>query len=291
MSSRASRLEVRERASLTEALLETADPREVDLWWLGQAGFLLRMGATRLVVDPYLSDSLARKYAGTRFPHRRLTPLPFAAEALAPIDCVCVTHGHTDHMDPETLGPLARANPACKFIAPAAESTKAIERGVPEDRLIAVDAGDVVEIGRGLRVVALPAAHEELKRDADGRHLFLGYAFLGDGSPTIYHSGDCVPFAGLAERLSAIGVDLALLPVNGRDAYRRENGVPGNFTFGEAVELCSEAGIPHLIAHHFGMFAENTIDPAEAIRSLARPSAGVDVRFAAIEQRYLVRRA
>ena len=35
------------------------------LYWLGQAGFVLDIGAHRLLIDPYLSDSLAAKYAGT----------------------------------------------------------------------------------------------------------------------------------------------------------------------------------------------------------------------------------
>ena len=50
-------------------------------------------------------------------------------------------------------------------------------------------------------------------------------------------------------------VDLALLPINGRG-----KGVPGNFTFDEAVQLCQIAEIPYLIPHHFGMFAFNTAD-------------------------------
>ena len=36
-------------------------------WWLGQAGFAIRHSRGTLLVDPYLSDSLAVKYAGSRF--------------------------------------------------------------------------------------------------------------------------------------------------------------------------------------------------------------------------------
>ena len=55
---------------------------------------------------------------------------------------------------------------------------------------------------------------------------------------------------------------MALLPVNGRDAHRLAHGVPGNFDFAEAVELCAAAGIATLVPHHWGMFAFNTVDPA-----------------------------
>ena len=80
----------------------------------------------------------------------------------------------------------------------------------------------------------LQGGSEELRTDAQGNHHFLGYV-LYLGSAAIYHSGDCVPFAGLDEELAACGVDVALLPVNGRDQQRRSHGILGNFTFDEAT--------------------------------------------------------
>lgn len=53
----------------TDLLAELAahdDGDAVSVWWLGQAGFCLRWRGLRIAVDPYLSDSLARKYAGDR---------------------------------------------------------------------------------------------------------------------------------------------------------------------------------------------------------------------------------
>ena len=35
------------------------------LWWLGQSGFLIQYQGEHLLLDPYLSDSLTKKYAGT----------------------------------------------------------------------------------------------------------------------------------------------------------------------------------------------------------------------------------
>ena len=94
----------------------------VSLYWLGQAGFLIRAGGRTLLIDPYLSDSLAEKYRGTRFPHERMMPPPIAIGELPPVDCVLVTHQHTDHMDPQTLAPIAKAFPACRFIVPRAST-------------------------------------------------------------------------------------------------------------------------------------------------------------------------
>ena len=85
--------------------------------------------------------------------------------------------------------------------------------------------------------------------------------FFRFGKLAIYHSGDIVSYKGLQEQLARHQIQLALLPVNGRDELRRSKGIPGNFTLEEAVDLCRCTGIPVLIAHHFGMFAFNTVNP------------------------------
>jgi hypothetical protein len=61
------------------------------------------------------------------------------------------------------------------------------------------------------------------------------------------------------------------LPVNGRDNFRKSQGIPGNFTLDEAVRLCVEAEIPAMIAHHYGMFEFNTV-PAESIDQASKRS-------------------
>ena len=46
----------------------------VTLYWLGQAGFVIDAPGLRIVIDPYLSNSLEAKYHGTAFPHLRMAP-------------------------------------------------------------------------------------------------------------------------------------------------------------------------------------------------------------------------
>ena len=37
-------------------------PGSLHVWWLGQSGFLVQWQGHRLLLDPYLSDSLTHKY-------------------------------------------------------------------------------------------------------------------------------------------------------------------------------------------------------------------------------------
>ncbi len=239
------------------------------LYWLGQAGFVLETDGRRMAIDPYLSDTLAAKYANTLYSHRRLSPPPATADELGALDLVLCTHHHTDHMDPGTLAPLARRLPGLRFVVPAASTVVARERaGGGAERLLPLDAGETVEPFPGLRVTALPAAHETIERDESGRCRFLGYA-IAFGGTSIFHSGDCVPYPGQVEDIARAGPTLALLPVNGRSEALRRAGFAGNFRVEEAIALCAEAGVPAMIAHHYGMFDFNTADPAAIDAALA----------------------
>jgi L-ascorbate metabolism protein UlaG (beta-lactamase superfamily) len=233
--------------------------------WLGQAGFVLPIGSHTVVIDPYLSDSLAEKYAGTLFEHTRSFPPPVDPTDLV-CDLVICTHRHTDHMDGTTLSALAAVNPGLRICIPRAERNHALALGLDPDSLIEMSVGESFSPLEGLTVTPVPSAHEELLTDDDGQHHFLG-VILDTGSFKIYHSGDCTPYDGLVDTLRVANIDVALLPVNGRDDYRRRHGVPGNFWIDEALQLCEAAGIPTLVGHHVGLFDFNTVAPAHLDRA------------------------
>ena len=69
---------------------------EPAFYWLGQAGFALAWRERCWLVDPYLSDHLARKYAGQEFSHERMAPAPIHAEEFPRVDLVLCTHRHGD---------------------------------------------------------------------------------------------------------------------------------------------------------------------------------------------------
>jgi L-ascorbate metabolism protein UlaG (beta-lactamase superfamily) len=229
----------------------------VRLWWLGQSGFLVQSCGRHLLLDPYLSDSLTRKYAATDKPHVRMTARVVAPERLDFVDVVTSSHNHTDHLDAETLVPLLDVNPRLVVVVPEANRTFAAARlGVDPARLLGLDDGLLQEVA-GFSIHAVPAAHEEIARDTEGRCPCLGYV-VGCGGARLYHSGDCVPYPGQVQRLRPFAVDVALLPINGRAPERR---VPGNFWGAEAAELAHAIGARLAIACHYDMFEFNTATP------------------------------
>ncbi len=253
-----------------KALWEVPLSAETAAWaWLGQAGFAVRFGRHRLLIDPYLSDHLARKYHGTEFPHVRLTPAPIEAGEIRGLDLVLCSHRDGDHMDPGTLPLLAQTNPQCRIVVPRAEHESALRIGLPPSQLFLANDGDRIALGEELEVRVIPSAHETLQTNSRGEHRFLGY-LVRLGKTTLYHGGDTLAYQGLAERLRKAGVDLALLPVNGRREWLSSHGIAGNMTFDEAVELCHRAGVSTMMPYHWGMFAFNTADPVELARGIER---------------------
>ncbi|MDB5523945.1 MAG: hypothetical protein JWM58_1708 [Rhizobium sp.] len=238
----------------------------VSLYWLGQAGFVIDAHGRRIVIDPYLSNTLAVKYRSTRHSHQRMAPAPLTLDELGAVDLVLCTHHHTDHMDGETLQKLAERLSALKFVVPAASGELAMQRiGVDAIRLITVDAGEHLDIG-GIQIDVVRAAHETLERDDEGHHKFLGYG-LNLGGVRVFHSGDTIPFDGQVEEVRSFAPDVALLPVNGRSKILAEAGFAGNLTLTESISLCERCGVKRMIAHHYGMFAFNTISAAEIDRA------------------------
>jgi len=236
------------------------------LWWLGQSGFLLQWQGIHVLLDPYLSNSLTRKYSGTDKPHVRMTELVIDPLSLSFADIITSTHNHTDHLDAETLCPILAANPQVKLVIAEANRTFVADRlKIDPSLAIGLDDETSVEIA-GVRVSGIPSAHETLERDERGRAKFLGYV-LRFGDWSIYHSGDTLRYEGMSEKLRPFGVDVALLPINGRSPERR---VAGNLSGPEAAQLARDIEAKLVIPCHFDMFEFNTASPAEFIHECQR---------------------
>jgi len=234
----------------------------VRLWWLGQSGFLIGYRNLHILIDPYLSDSLTRKYEHTDKPHIRMSERVADPAKLTFINIVSSSHNHTDHLDADTLKPLIAANPRIRIIIPEANRNFVCERlNIPTSLPLGLNEGKSITLNikdENVTFHGIPAAHNEVTRDQMGNCLYMGYV-IRIGERIIYHSGDTLLFPGLAEILKSFKPDLAILPINGNDPARK---VAGNLSIDEAVSLGKDIGAGLVIPCHYDMFTFNTADPA-----------------------------
>lgn len=252
----------KDEALIAEMDSSLNDSAHFHLWWLGQSGFLLQWKGKRVLIDPYLSDSLTKKYLATDKPHTRMSELVVRPELLKDISIVSSSHNHTDHLDPETLIPVLQNNPGIKFIIPEANREFVAER-VKCDKAFPDGLNDK-QSGTidGFTFHGIPAKHNEIERDADGNCKYMGYV-IEFGSYKTYHSGDSLWFDGMVDLLKPFSVDVALLPINGNKPERK---VAGNLDCREAAELGKAINAKCVIPCHYDMFSFNTADVIDFVR-------------------------
>jgi len=232
-------------ARLFDDIARSRSPQS--FWWLGQHSFVLKFAERVILVDPFIME----------MPERRVPPM-FRPEDARGVDIVACTHDHIDHIDPEAVTGLAQ-HTAATFIAPRAAEQRMLALGVPSDRLIVLNDGETART-HDVQVHAIKGAHETFDRTPEGFYPYLGYVFASPGA-TAYHAGDTVWWEGLQARLAAWQLDVALVPINGRDAQRLRDDVMGNMVYQEAADLVGPLNVGLAVPCHYGMFDFNTEDP------------------------------
>ncbi len=214
------------RVSTHEQLIREIDahrtpPGEIALWWLGQLGFVVKAGGSVLYVDAYLSARAKRQVAPLLRP-----------EEVTNATLILGSHDHLDHIDRSAWPPMAVASPQAKFVVPAILLPRlAQELGIAPERFLGLDDGRTVEHA-GVRITAIPAAHEFLDRDeASGQYPYLGFVIHANGA-TLYHSGDTCLYEGMSARLRNIGI---------HRGERRDRGGEGNHGSAESLPSAPSA--------------------------------------------------
>lgn len=235
------------------------DEKKFHLWWLGQSGYLLLWKGQKILIDPYLSDSLTKKYADTKKPHVRISERVIDPSLLQNISIVTSSHNHTDHLDKETLVPIIKNNPGILFVIPEANREFVCDRiEMPKEFPVGLTDGQTISSGE-FSFFGIPARHNEIERDERGNCKCMGYV-IRFGPWSIYHSGDTLLFDGMEEMLKPFHVDVAILPINGNDPAR---GVAGNLDVREAAVLGKAIHAGTVIPCHYDLFAFNTADPKD----------------------------
>ena len=208
--------------------------------WLTQAGLLFETGKLKMMVDPYLSDSV-----GKRSPekHRRI---PVCEKYFdADPDVIMITHDHLDHLDPETLEVfLKKATKPITFLASENAFRKLVEYGGPHNYVLL--APHSVWSQGGVTFYSVKAEHSD--------RCAVGF-ILDDGKKTYYVSGDTLYNYDVIDDvldLAPDGVDYAFLPIN---------GVGNNMNAKDAADFAYEIGAKCAIPLHYGLF--DSLEPAE----------------------------
>ena len=201
--------------------------------WIGQAGLLIEGHGTKIMIDPYLSDSVV-KYEPKNY---RRVPVNEAFLSIVP-DVMIFTHDHLDHYDPETAPVfLTRTEKHMTVLCPSSVWKKARQCG---------GGHNYVQFNRhtewsehGFRFTAVKAEHSDdfaigvLVEDLHERQI-------------AYITGDTLYNTEIFDDLPK-NIDVLLLPVN---------GVGNNMNMTDATRFAEKTGAKKVVPVHFGMFDE-----------------------------------
>ena len=206
--------------------------------WLGQAGLLFEKNGVQIMIDPYLSDSVAK----VNPQNVRRVPVEEALFDLSP-DIMIFTHDHIYHYDPETAPRFLHKQDKCMTVlGPASVWQKARQEGGGHNYVQFNRHTEWTE--KGFCFAAVKAEHSDAQAigviihdlEADKR-----YYVTGD---TLYNK---TVLADLPQ-----GIDVIFLPVN---------GVGNNMNMLDAARFAKECGAKVAVPLHFGLF--DSLDPRD----------------------------
>jgi len=246
-------------------------PGSVGIVALGQAGFAIRGRDDLVLIDPFLTPR----------PERLVDPVVDPRD-LRGVRAVLATHEHGDHLDLPIWPAIAGASPDARFVVAEPLVPLVVDAGVPADRVTGVRMRGPIEIGT-VRITAVPARHAVAIEDGyslgdqeRGTPRFVGYVVELDGV-RLYHAGDTLADEVIVGAVAALRPDVALLPINGRDAEREARGIVGNLSPDEAARLARDLSVALAIPMHFDTIRGNEGRPDDFVAAMRRqhPTAAV----------------
>ena len=202
--------------------------------WLGQAGLLFIKNGFKIMIDPYLSDSV-----------EKINPASFRRQAVDESlfeikpDVMIFTHNHLDHYDPETVCRFISADTNIVALSPASvwQEVRKIGGG---NNYIQFNI-HTVWTENGIKFTAVKAEHSDISA--------IG-VIIDDGDKKYYVTGDTLYnekiFGDIPNDIYAV-----FLPVN---------GVGNNMNMTDAARFAKRINAERTVPMHIGMFDEITAD-------------------------------
>ena len=198
--------------------------------WLGQAGLLFEKGNFRIMIDPYLSDSVAKVNPAN---YRRVPVLQSLFDTIP--DVMIFTHNHLDHYDPETAERFLNTDKNITVLAPGSVWQE-VRKSEKNNNYVLFNR-HTRWTQNGIVFTAVMAAHSDntpigVIIDDLGKKYYI----TGD---TLYNSEI---FSDIPEDIYAL-----FLPVN---------GTGNNMNMQDAKAFCERINPKYAIPLHCGLFDE-----------------------------------
>lgn len=205
--------------------------------YLGQAGLLFETESATIMIDPYLSDSVAKVQPQN---YRRVA-VDERFFGIKP-DVLILTHNHLDHTDPETLERIfGEHSGICVLASKNAWSTARQYGG--NNNYVMFNRG-TVWTEKGIRFEAVHAEHS----DDNAIGVIISY-----GGKNFYITGDTLYNKKVFGDVK-VAVDTVFLPIN---------GAGNNMNAFDAARFAEKIGAKTAVPIHFGMF--DNLNPEEFV--------------------------
>ena len=203
--------------------------------FLGQAGLLFDFDGVKVMIDPYLSNSVEKLVPK----NYRRQPIDASFLDIKP-DILVLTHDHLDHTDPETLEALFSRHQGICVLA-SGNAWQIVRKFGGENNYVLFDRG-TEWTEKGIRFQAVYAEH------SDDRAVGVILAY---GGKNYYITGDTLYNEKVIKDIK-VPVDVVFLPIN---------GVGNNMNSTDAARLAEAIKATTAVPIHFGMF--DALDPED----------------------------
>lgn len=196
--------------------------------WLGQAGLLFENSDIKIMIDPYLSNSVQKTNANN---YRRVPVL----ESLFNIkpNVMIFTHNHLDHFDPETVERFVKKDTAVIVLAPSSVWSEVRKIGGKNNYVLFNRGTTWTEFG--VKFTAVKAEHSDSSP--------IG-VIIDDGEKKYYVTGDTLYNKEIFDDLPS-DIYAVFLPVN---------GCGNNMNMADAKAFCQTIKPKFAVPIHCGMF-------------------------------------